>query len=69
MTTYFVDCLETSFKYLYDRMTGCQEKTLGKLYTFTRVNMLKIVKKNARKKLEKYLAVSVAVKDTLQCCR
>ena len=66
MTTYFVDCLKTSFKYLYDRMTGCQEKTLGKLYTFIYSSKYaQNRKKNARKKL----AVSVAIKDTLKCCR
>lgn len=53
MTTYFVDCLETSFKYLYDRMTGCQEKTLGKLYTFIYSSKYaQNRKKNARQKLE-----------------
>ena len=43
--TYFIDCLETSFKYL----SGCQQNILGKLYTFTRVNMPKILNKYARK--------------------
>ena len=60
--TYFIDSLETSFKYL----AGFQQKTLGKLYPRTRLYMPKVVKKQARKTLENSCQQALSLKTLEQ---
>ena len=60
--TYFIDSLETSFKYL----AGFQQKTLGKLYPRTWLYMPKVLKKQARKTLENSCQQALSLKTLEQ---